>query len=242
QPFGLDDLPETTTSQFKPVPSANKQGYLTYIYPKVSLWESKDLLRFVDEVGKFEIGDKTYYSAGMAVLYAELAQIVLNDGIRLTILSIIAIFIIIFFNFGRHFRAALLAMLPLATGMLWMLGLMALTGWRINFMNIVVFPLVFGYGISAGIHLYHRYLEAGSALLSVKRTGSAVAASSITTLVGWASLLVSGHSGLTSMGILASFGIASSLVVSLTILPAVLELFGSKIRHPREPGAKMESA
>jgi len=30
-------------------------------------------------------------------------------------------------------------MLPLIAGMFWMLGLMSLTGWHINFMNIVVF-------------------------------------------------------------------------------------------------------
>ena len=150
--------------------------------------------------------------------------IVLEDGKNLTGLAALAIFFIIVVSF-RSLRAALFSMLPLAAGMIWMLGLMCLTGWRINFMNIVVFPVVFGYGISSGVHLYFRFVESGSVMVAIKRTGAAVAASSITTLVGWGALLVSNHRGLESMGILACLGIASALAVSLTVLPAILQVW-----------------
>ena len=72
---------------------------------------------------------------------------------------------------GGTRRGAMIAMLPLLAGLAWMLGLMALSSWHINFMNIVVFPLVFGYGISAGVHLYHRYIESNSVMVAVKHTG-----------------------------------------------------------------------
>src|SRR5690606_491939 len=220
KPFTLEDVPQSIVQQFRPVPESTYKGYLTYIYPNVGLWDGQDLLRFADEVGAITVDGKTYHSAGMAVLFADLARTVLSDGTRLTGLAALVIFIIMFLSFFS-LRAAVLSMLPLAAGMVWMLGLMALTGWRINFMNIVVFPVVFGYGISNGVHIYHRFLESGSAWTAIRHTGMAVAASSITTLIGWAALVMSHHKGLTSMGILACFGIASAMVVSLTVLPAL---------------------
>ena len=118
---------------------------------------------------------------------------------------------------------------------------MALAGWRINFMNIVVFPVVFGYGISTGVYLYHRFLESGSVLLSVRRTGGAVAISSIATLIGWAALLVSHHRGLASMGILACFGIASALIVSVTVLPALLQVSDRRVAERTTAPASVRS-
>lgn len=223
KPFTLKDVPEHILEQFKAVPESQYQGYVTFVYPKVSIWDSRDLVNFATEIGTVRAGDKTYHSAGMAVLYADLASIVLKDGRQLTILAVLVILTLMLVSFRKP-SAAIFAMLPLLAGMVWMLGLMKLTGWRINYMNIVVFPVVFGYGISGGIQLYHRYVESQSVWTAVRHTGMAVIASSMTTLIGWSALLVSQHRGLESMGVLACLGIASSLMVSLTILPALLQV------------------
>ncbi len=238
QPFTLADVPEPIARQFRPVPESGREGYLTFIYPKVSIWDGREIMRFAAEVGALRVGGEVFHTAGMAVIYADLAAIVLRDGVRLSLLAAVVILAIMIVRF-RGVRAALFGVLPLAAGMVWMLGLMALTGWRINFMNIVVLPVVFGYGISTGVYLYYRFLESGSVRLAVQRTGVAVTASSIATLIGWAALLVSNHRGLASMGILACFGIASALVVSLTVLPALLQVWQSRraAAHPSGPEA-----
>jgi uncharacterized protein len=113
---------------------------------------------------------------------------------------------------------------PLVIGIVWMLGLMQLTGNKLNFINITVLPLILGYGIDTGIHVYHRFLESGSVMRAVRTTGGAVMASMLTTIAGWGALLVASHGGLRSMGALACFGIAGALVVSLTIVPAILQI------------------
>jgi predicted RND superfamily exporter protein len=224
EPYSVDDLPEHIIKQFTPVPASKRygHGYLTFIYPRTSLYDSTELLAFNRQVATIKVGDHEYHGAGISVLIGHLAEIVLGDGRTLTALSIVAIFLIAWLNF-RSILGAVLAMLPLGIGVVWMLGFMAIGNWRINFMNVVVFPLVFGYGISAGVHVYHRYRESGSVMLAVRHTGAAVTASSVTTLIGWAALLVSHHRGLESMGLLACFGVASTLLVSLTVLPALLQ-------------------
>ena len=223
EPFTMKDVPQSLVNQFKPIAGSGSEGYLTYIYPGISVWDGRELIRFADEVGKIEAGGKTYHSAGGAVLFADLAKIVISDGKLTSLITIIVVLIILMISF-RNIRAVAFSMMPLVIGMGWMLGLMALTGWKINFVNIVVFPVVFGYGVSLGVYIYERYLETGSVYISVKRTGTAIAGSSLTTLVGWASLLVANHNGLKSMGMLAFFGIAAAMVITFTVLPALLEL------------------
>jgi len=237
KPFTLNDVPESLIKQFRPIAESGKEGYLTYIYPGISVWDGRELMKFSDEVGEVKAGGKSFYAAGGAVLFADLAKIVISDGKRISIITIAIVLLILMISF-RNLRAVAFSMLPLVIGIGWMLGLMAMTGWKINFVNIVVFPVVFGYGVSLGVYIYERYLETGSVYISVKRTGSAIAASSLTTLVGWASLLVAKHNGLKSMGILASFGIAAAMITTFTILPALLELGSEK--HMIEPEIEEE--
>ena len=234
KPFTLAQVPDIYKSQFVGVKGSKHKGYLTFIYPKVALWDSRDLLAFSDQISEIKVKDKTYHSTGMAILFARLATIVLHDGKMFTILACVAILLILFVAM-RSFTATLAALLPLVMGVTWMLGSMALLGQRINFMNVVVFPVVLGYGMGSGIYILFRFRESGSAKVAVTQTGRAVLASCVTTLVGWSSLLTAGHLGLESMGVLSSLGIGCVLITSLAVLPALLQLgerwFGKKWRH-----------
>jgi hypothetical protein len=169
----------------------------------------------------------------MPVIYAEIARVVIRDGRRMAVLAIAAALLIVLLVF-RRFTAAALVCTPLVLGMVWMLGLMALVGWRLNYFNILVLPVVFGTALDAGLYLVERHAEGGSVLEAVRTTGAASAWTSLTTAVGWGALVMSHHLGLISMGILACVGIAASLLLSLTALPALLELRAR--RTPPPPG------
>ncbi|MCA9672160.1 MAG: MMPL family transporter [Myxococcales bacterium] len=236
KPFQLEDVPAQLRNSFANVPESKIKGYLTFIYPKVALWDGRDLLRFADQVGTMKIGGKTYHATGMAIVMATLARIVLHDGPIFTVMALIAILLIIMVDL-RSVSAALLAVVPLLMGVSWMLGTMALIGKHINFMNVVVFPVVLGYGIGNGLYIVHRFRETGSVTLTMRRTGRAVLASCVTTLAGWGALLFANHLGLESMGVLASIGIACVLVTSLTVLPAALQVVEDR-RTRKEKGSK----
>jgi predicted RND superfamily exporter protein len=223
KPFTLEQLPERYRAQFVNQPDSRVKGFVTFIYPKIAMYDSRDLVAFSDQVGQVQAGGKTYYATGTPILFAHLAQIVLHDGKFFTLLAGGLILIIIFLAL-RGVVATLVALLPLAMGMTWMMGLMALLGQQVNFMNVVVFPVVLGYGMGSGIYILHRFRESGSAWVALTSTGRAVLASCVTTLVGWGSLLTANHLGLESMGMLAALGIGCVLVTSVIFLPAVLRL------------------
>lgn len=223
KPFGIEHIPDSLKNQFRPVKGSGYDGWLTYIYPGVSVWDAKELMRFADEIRSVKIGDKEYFAAGLPVLYADLAIMVLKDGKLFTIVASILIFILLLLYY-RKIGAVIFAMLPLVFGLTWMLGLMYLTGWKLNFVNIVVFPVVLGYGVSSGVYIYERYRETRSVIIAVKHTGIALLGSSVTTLIGWGSLVISGHPGLASMGMLAMLGISASVVIAFTLMPSILQI------------------
>ena len=66
-------------------------------------------------------------------------------------------------------------------------------------------------------------------------TAKGVLLAALTTTVGFGSLMVSGHQGTFSLGLLATVGSLSVLLASLSILPACLRLVGKQATVPSSP-------
>jgi len=182
-------------------------------------------------------GQGEFRSAGLPILYAKLAQIVLADANKFMVLTVIWLLVVLLLDF-RNLKLALASLLPLSLGVGVMLGFFALINERLNFMNIVVLPIVLGYGVSHGVYLLHRYLEGTSPVVALRSVGAAVASSTLTTVAGFGSLLAASHNGLKSMGLLAVVGLISTLAVSFTLLGAVLQLMHDKrVREGKLPVA-----
>lgn len=231
-PFTLTDLPPHLTAMVSNLPSAKPEnhGYLTYVYAGVDLWDGLLMLKFSEEVENLKApSGKEYHAAGLPILFAKLARIVLHDG--KTTVAITAVFLIFIMLLDlRSPRDAAVALLPLGLGMTVMLGLISLSGYRLNFMNIVVFPIILGYGVSHGVYLLHRFREGVSPLEALRTVGAAVACSTLTSVAGWGSLFFAAHKGLHSMGVVACFGMAATLVVSFTVMLPILELLHQRRR------------
>jgi len=72
--------------------------------------------------------------------------------------------------------------------------------------------------------LLHRFLEGTSPLVALRSVGAAVVSSTLTAVAGFASLFFAQHMGLQSMGLVACIGLLTTLLVSFTVLAAVLQL------------------
>ncbi len=230
KPFGVDDVPELYRSQFRHREGAapENHGILTFIYPRVDLWDGKQMLEFSDQTSVIRTEDgREFRSAGLPVLYAKLARIVLWDGKVTVILVAIWILLMHFLDFRRPLLA-LASVIPLVVGVVMTLGIMSLTDERLNFMNIIILPILLGFGVSHGLYLLHRFLEGTSPMVALRSVGAAVASSTLTAVAGFAALFAASHNGLKSMGLMACLGLLTTLVVSFTVLAAVLQLLHDK--------------
>ncbi|EKR63092.1 export membrane protein [Leptospira weilii str. 2006001853] len=162
-------------------------------------------------------------TAGSLILFANLIKIVQKEGVTAFLVTLILV-VIVLILFFRGIVPALISLIPLVLGIFVTLGIMALFRVQLNFMNVLVFPVIIGYGIQNGIYIYYRFREDHDVIRAMSMVGPAIIASTLTTLVGWSSLLIADQKGLKSIGIVASIGIASSLLIALTLVPAILEI------------------
>lgn len=162
-------------------------------------------------------------TAGSLMLFAQLIMIVKREGVAAFFITLVLV-IIVLILFYRAFLPALLSLIPLLLGLVVTVGLMAIIDLKLNFMNVLVFPVIIGYGIQNGIYIYYRFREDHDIVKAMAMVGPAVIASTLTTLVGWSALLLANQRGLHSIGKVATIGIAACLLIALTLLPAILEL------------------
>jgi predicted RND superfamily exporter protein len=115
-------------------------------------------------------------------------------------------------------------------------------GIKINFVNFIAFPITFGIGVDYAVNVMARYLRDGSKdiVAAVRGTGGAVGLCSLTTVIGYSSLLVAQNVGLFLFGLLAVFGEICCLTTAVVVLPAVLMLVRPSSR-PRLPELEWDS-
>ncbi len=227
KPYTVTQVPQVYTAQFRELPTSHYHGYLTLLYANADLRNDKAMQEFAREVGTIRADGQDYHAAGPAILYARLARTVLRDGYLTVLLAALWILTMHYLDF-RSVKLAAASVLPLLLGLVTMLGIMALTGVELNFMNIIILPILLGFGVSHGLYLLHRFLEGTSPVVALQSVGAAVASSTLTAIAGFGALLVASHKGLQSMGLVATMGLATTLLVSFTVLAAVLQLLHDK--------------
>lgn len=118
----------------------------------------------------------------------------------------------------RRWRPALLALLPVASGLVVMLGVMGALGLPLNLFNIVATVLVIGLGVDYGIFMVCRDEAAPDGV-----TGRAVLISGLTTLAGFGALVLARHPAMFSIGITVLLGISTAIPSALLVVPALKE-------------------
>jgi hypothetical protein len=107
-----------------------------------------------------------------------------------------------------------------------MSGIIVAGDFKINFLNFIAFPITFGIGVDYGVNVFQRYRQEGSKNISkvIQYTGGAVGLCSLTTIIGYGSLLVAQSQAFVSFGILAVIGEITCVIAAIVSLPALLIL------------------
>jgi hopanoid biosynthesis associated RND transporter like protein HpnN len=130
----------------------------------------------------------------------------------------------------RNLRDVLLALAPPLGGGVLMFGILGYCGIDLNPANLIVLPLVLGIGVDDGVHVVHDFRMQTGRYRPSSSTINAILLTSLTSMIGFGSLMVAAHRGLYSVGLVLVVGIGSCLFVSLVTLPAILTLVSGKRR------------
>jgi len=117
-----------------------------------------------------------------------------------------------------------------ALGVLWTLGAMGWAGQQIGALGTVIPTLVMVIGLSDAVHLLletRRQLAVGKTrdqaiMLMLSRTGPACLLTSLTTVIGFGSLLASQTQSVQQFGLCAALGSSFALLADLLVLPILI--------------------
>ncbi len=208
----------------------------TFVFPREGLWDKDDLTSLSADLRKTALesglNGSEWRLAGWPILTDHLKGLVWRDLADSLVIAGVAIAVALLLALRHPFSAALAA-IPLVGGIVAMLGVMALLSIKFNYANFIVLPLIVGIGIDDGIHIVHRWRQESKENLTkvLNQIGRAIVLTSLTTTIGFGSLISSHYPGLRSIGWVTALGILTCLLAALILLPAVLSWIEAKSYH-----------
>ena len=166
----------------------------------------------------------------------ELATVAQGTGIS-GIISVVLVTILLFMALGSG-RVVLAAFITLATGLLFTLGWAAISVGELNLISVAFAVMFVGIAVDFGIQFCMRYraerhargqdgldasLDAAGFVMAKPLTLAAA-----TTALGFFSFLPTDYRGVSQLGVIAGGGMIIAMLLSFTLLPALLRLFKVK--------------
>jgi hypothetical protein len=215
-PIVLADLPGDLRERF-----VGKNGkWLVQAFAKDCLWDFAPLEHFTEQIRTVdpEATGKTFGTVeGLKAM---------KNGLEWAgVYALIAIVVVLALDFRRP-RHVLIALTPLAMGIVISLGIMSVFGLPLNPANVIAFPLILGVGVDNGVHILHDWLlrrAEGRSTISYP-IGRGVLVKALTTLIGFGTLMISSQRGLAGLGFILTLGVGCCMVAALVFLPAVLRV------------------
>ncbi len=220
-----DDLPAQITDKLH----GEDGRWIVLVRATGDVWDSQfrtAFLREVQQIREENAGLVSSWDRMMALIIGELPPVLMMTAGMVGALVLIDL---------RSLRGTLLAVTPLVIGLIWTLGLLGLMGVPFNIINVISIPLIVGIGIDDGIHVYHRIARERSIGPALSHSGKAVILTTLTTGIGFGSLMLSIHPGIASLGLATTIGIVCCLVVSIFVMPALVAIFQPELLAPADP-------
>ena len=197
----------------------------------------------IARIAEEERGDATTWITGTAYVKAEMSRLLLADLLRTIPLSGAVIAVVAFLCF-RTLVGTLVPLITVFVALMWTLGIQASTGQALNVVTVVIPPLILVVGFAYAVHVVAEYYEllrsgeasedpGGTVHVALKRVALPVLLTGATTAAGFLSLTTSRLAAIQQFGIFATLGVLATMLVSLTLAPALLELLPTP-RRPRE--------
>jgi uncharacterized protein len=203
-----------------------KNGQMrTQIVPKGDANDSNTLQRFAEAVLRVE-PDAT----GVAIQTYEWGRTVTDAFLKAGLLALCSIAILLWLVL-RRIGDMLLTLIPLLVAAAVTLEICGLTGFQINYANIIALPALLGVGVAFKIY-YVMAWRAGEANFLESVLTRAVFFSAVMTATSFGSLWFSSNPGISSMGKLLALSLACTLASAALFQPALMGPPRKKIALP----------
>lgn len=201
------------------IKDANGYHALLYLHYNKNSFDEK---AFLEKVRTIAPNSRV---TGIDMVSAQLAESVRESFVEAFMIGGIIVLILLLIHF-RSFGGILYSLLPVAAGVVAMLGTMSLLGMGLNFMNVMVLATIVGLGSDYGLHVRHRIVSVDPQNREKEyiQASRAVFLSALTTVAGFGSLALTDYPALASIGWATNFGVGFTALFAFVALPAVMAL------------------
>ncbi len=184
---------------------------------------------------EFETENNKLYVAGRPIVEGTMALLGPADMKKMVPIVLLVITLVLYLTL-RSVPSTILTMLVVFFSTIWAFGLMAVVNIPIYAVSTMIPVMLIAIGVADGIHLYshlHLYMrkhpdttKIDAVKDMIKHMWSPVVMTSITTAVGFISLLTSQVYPIKYFGIFTAFGVMAAMVFSLVLIPAGIMVIG----------------
>jgi hypothetical protein len=222
--FTADSLPPSLKQRL--TERDGRIGYLIQIRPANDLdeWNGRDLVRFANAVRSMTLEDgETVTTSGTSVIFADILEAIERDGPRVTAVAAGGLIIMVLLLVGFNRRAAAV-LIGTGSGTLLMVAICAVLDIKVNFLDFIALPITLGLGIDYAINVAHRHdaEEFPDPIATLRTSGSAVFVCSLTTIIGYGSLIFSQNLAIRGFGTASLIGEVTCVLTALVLVPAFL--------------------
>jgi predicted RND superfamily exporter protein len=206
--------------------------------------ENTEILMALKKItSKYEAKGLKLYMAGSPAVNSELKAQMQFDMKKFMRIAFLIVLVFLFLVF-RRVTAVFYPLLVIALSLVSTIGFMAWSGTPFKIPSQIIPSLVLVVSIGATVHIlsvfFDRFNQNGdkkeALSYALGHSGLAIAMTSITTAIGIGSFAGSEVAPISDLGIFASLGVLISLVLTLTLLPALLSLTKLKPKAKSEHG------
>ncbi len=220
----IDSLPESFRERY--AEKDGRVGLLVSIRPANQLdeWNGHDLIRFASAVRALKLDDgEIVTTSGASVIFADIVHAIELDGPLVTGIAAGGLIVMVWLLVGRN-RRAVAVLAATAAGSLAMIATCALAGIKVNFLDFVALPITLGLGVDYAINVAYRHdhEDIPDPNTTLRTSGSAVFVCSLTTIIGYGSLLVSDNLAIKGFGTASLIGEVCCVLTALVLVPALL--------------------
>lgn len=170
--------------------------------------------------------------AGRAVAQKYYVDVMQREVALFVSIGLVILVVFLWVAFQSIWGIAIPLLVVLLSG-LWTLGTMEMTGKSIDVMTIVLPTIIFVVGISDVVHILSRYYEElrqgktqfPAIRAAFKEVGLATFLTTLTTAVGFMTLVTSSVVPIRDFGLYAAAGVGIAYVLAFTLLPSIMMLF-----------------
>jgi len=152
----------------------------------------------------------------------------LMQSFQIIFIVAIALVSIVLFIFHRTIKGIIIALMPTAFSIALTFGVLGIIQPELSLLSIAIIALLLGLGVDYSVHLMNRFAEEHATKDMIKRTefilsstGKAILLSTITTMIGFASLMISSLTPIVVFGFGCALGIFFAFISTILLTPSL---------------------